>query len=149
MPRTIELEDEQLVIRLSGISQFAALVESVAIPYRLVRSVSAAPYEVPPWTVKMAGTGVPFSEIKAGHFLHGKDRYFFSFEHLDRTVTLELEGFGLKTVVIGVEEPEAMREAIAARCPMLLDPLVRGLPVPARGEQMPAEALPIPGAAPD
>jgi hypothetical protein len=122
MARTLEILDDRLVIRLTGITRLAALSGDLEIPYEQIRSVSDEPFQVPAWTWRMGGTAVPFTEILEGHFIHGHDRYFFSFERRDQTITLELEGHPYRVIVIGVEDPSTAREAIAARCPRLAEP---------------------------
>ncbi len=124
MARSVELLEDRLVVRLGGFTRLAALTEDFEIPYSAIQSVSAEPFEAAPW--KVAGANVPFTDIREGHFRLGGDWYFLSFEDRQKTVTLGLEGFTLplafgtnpsyRTVVLGVDDPQATANAIASRC---------------------------------
>lgn len=135
MARSIELLEDRLVVRLSGITRLAAVTGDFEIPCSAIRSVSAEPFEISFWKMwKMAGANFPFPEIFEGHFRHGGEWYFLSFEDRNKTVTLGLEAFKMpfapwpgtrgtfgieptyRTVVIGVDHPQATASAIAARC---------------------------------
>lgn len=132
MARSLELLDDRLVVRLGGMTRLAAVTGDFEIPYSAIRSISAEPLEILPW--KVAGTGIPFTDIREGHFRLGDDWYFLSFEDRAKTITLGLEGFKMplapwpgtrgtfgmeptyRIVVLGVDDPPAMANALAARC---------------------------------
>jgi hypothetical protein len=135
MARTIELLEDRLAVRLSGITRLAAVTSDFEIPYSAIRSVSAEPLEISFWRMwKWAGANWPLPEIMEGHFRHDGKWYFLSFEDRNKTITLELEGFKMPfapwpgkrgtfgieptyhAVVLGVDNPQETANAIAARC---------------------------------
>jgi hypothetical protein len=135
MARSVELLEDRLVVRLSGMIRVVAATGDFEIPYSAIRSVSAEPFEVSIWKMwKMAGANWPFPEILEGHFRHGGEWYFLSFEDRNKTITLELEGFKMpfapwpatrgtfgmeptyRCVVLGVDDPQTMANDIAVRC---------------------------------
>jgi hypothetical protein len=120
MPRTIEFEDTELVVRFTGLVHYASLTEELRIPFRSIRSVSTEPFEPPKGTLRWFGTDVPFTDIREGRFGHGGEWYFFSVEDRRRAISLFLEGYSpdgaegkpVRVVVLGTDEPGALKVAI-------------------------------------
>jgi hypothetical protein len=120
MPRTIEFEDDDLVVRFTGLVHYATMTEELRIPYRAIRSVSTDRFEPPSGTLRWFGTDVPFTDIREGRFGHGGEWYFFSVEDPRRAVTLTLEGYSpdgaegkpVRVVVLGVADPASTKAAI-------------------------------------
>lgn len=125
MGRELEFTAEELVIRLTGLEHLAALKEELHIPYAAIQAVSAGDVELPPATLRLGGTMIPFTDIHEGRFWspnHGWS--FLSYEDARKTVTLTLDGRPIagrayRAVVVGVDDPEATRTAILARCPQI------------------------------
>jgi hypothetical protein len=119
MSRTIEFEDDALIVRFTGLVHYASLTEELRIPYSTIRSVSTDPFEPPRGTLRWFGTDVPFTDIKEGRFGFAGEWYFFSVEDRRKAVTLRLEGYAyggtpqpLHVVVLGSHDPESLRTAI-------------------------------------
>jgi hypothetical protein len=119
VPRTVEFEDDALVIRFTGLVHYATLTEELRIPYRTIASVSPEPFEPPAGTLRWFGTDVPFTDIREGRFGHAGEWYFFSVEDRRRAVTLRLDGVApggaaepLRVVVLGTHDPQALAGTI-------------------------------------
>ena len=114
--RAVEVTADEVVVRLSGLDAFAALKRTLRIPRAGIRAVSTARYDGD--GLRLGGTAIPFTDIRAGRFRRGRRRTFVSFEHRDRVVTLTLDrraaGIGYDVVVLGVEDPESVAAAIEA-----------------------------------
>ena len=109
MARTVGVEGDEVVVRLTGLTAVAALKRELRIPCAAIVSVSAGIPEQLGW--RKAGTSIPWTDYKQGHFSSGGRKAFYSFEHRDRAVTLELDGRfvpgGWELVVVGVDDPAA------------------------------------------
>ena len=119
MPRTIEFEDRELVVRFTGLVHYATLTEELRIPYTAIRSVSTEAFVPPRGTIRWFGTDVPFTHIREGRFSHGGEWYFLSYEDAHRAITLYLDDFShgdakepLRVVVLGTPDPAGLRDAI-------------------------------------
>jgi hypothetical protein len=118
--RSIELTDDALTVRLSGMLGLAALRRELRIPYSVIREVSVEPPELPPaWAVRV-GTALPFSDIRHGLIRwHGRWG-FYSLNDRHRALTLRLDGFTIggrpvDTVVLGVDDRERWKRELDAR----------------------------------
>ena len=89
MGRAVDVTGDAVVVRLSGLDAFAALKRTLRIPRQAIRSVSTARYAGD--GLRLGGTSIPFTDIRAGRFRHRGQRAFLSFEHRDRVVTLTLD----------------------------------------------------------
>ncbi len=110
MARSVRVEDDEVVVELSGLTAVAALKRELRIPRAAIVSASAGVPEQLGW--RKAGTSVPWTDYKQGRFSPGGRKAFYSFEHRDGAVTLELDGGlvpgGWERVVVGVDDPEAL-----------------------------------------
>jgi hypothetical protein len=119
MPRTIEFEDDALVVRLTGLVHYEALTSELRIPYAAIESVSAEPFEPPKGTQEIFGTHVPFTDIREGRFQYRGEWYFLSLEDRHKAITLRLNGYHhggrpepLRVVVLGTRDPAELAAAI-------------------------------------
>jgi hypothetical protein len=109
-----------MIVRLTGITKYAALKGTLRIPYAAIRSVSTEPFAMPSGTVRVGGTAIPFTDYRQGsYWKRGIGWLFASYEHADETVTLEVNNvqsgrFDYSLVVLGVESPEMVAAAIDA-----------------------------------
>jgi hypothetical protein len=104
MARIIDIAGDELRIRLTGLTAVAALKRELRIPLAAIRSASTgAPRKL---GVRLGGTEIPFTDIRAGRFRSRGGWSFLSFEHRDRAVTLELNGQRYDRVVVGVDDPD-------------------------------------------
>jgi hypothetical protein len=118
--RSIELADDALRVRLSGLLAFAALRRELRIPYFAIREVTTEPAELPPSWAPRWGLALPFSDARHG-LIRWRGRWsFYSLEDRDRSVTIRLDGSALAgrsidAVVLGVEHPEHWKRELDAR----------------------------------
>ncbi len=117
MPRSVELRENEVVVRLSAWSAVAALKRELRAPFGAIRSVSAPRYAKDGF--RLGGTAVPFTDIRAGRFRRDGLRTVLSFEDRDRVLQLELdrsvEGVAYDVVAVGVPDAERLASEIAAR----------------------------------
>ena len=116
MARTISVDRESVLVRLTGWTALAALKREVRIPMRAIRSVSTARYGATGF--RIVGTAIPWTDIRAGRFRRAGSWTFLSFEDRDRLVTLELHrsvpGAAYDAVAVGVDNPERVEAEIDA-----------------------------------
>jgi hypothetical protein len=117
MARTIELGEDVLTVHLSGLTSIAAFKRKIVIPYQFISKVETAPPNLQS-LIRLGGTSI--GDIQEGHFWHGGDWYFLSYEHPDKVISLTLNGFHIgdrlyKVIVLGVENPQEMKTMIEAR----------------------------------
>jgi hypothetical protein len=117
MSRTIEVTDDAVIVRLTGVTAAAALKRDLRIPLAAVRAVSTDRFLDEGWRV--AGTSLPFTEIRAGRFRRHGHSTFVSFEDRDRVVSLFLDRavqwVAYDTVAVGADDPEAVAAEIERR----------------------------------
>jgi hypothetical protein len=117
LPRSVELRDGEVVVRLTGLSSLAALKRELRIPLAAVRSVSTDRYAHD--GLRLGGAAIPFTDIRAGRFRRDRRRTFLSFEDRARVLTLELdrsaEGVEYDVVAVGTPDAEHLASAIGAR----------------------------------
>jgi hypothetical protein len=114
--RSIRVDPDAVVVRLTGWTGLAALKREVRIPMRALRSVSTERYDATGF--RIAGTAIPWTEIRAGRFRRGGLWSFLSFDDRDKVVTLELDrsvpGAAYDVVAVGVDDPNAVAAEIDA-----------------------------------
>jgi hypothetical protein len=73
------------------------------IPVAAITSVSTDPYQRN--GLRLGGTSIPFTDIRAGRFRRQGLRTFLFFEHRDHVITLDLDrarsGLGYDGVAVG------------------------------------------------
>ena len=83
---------------------------------RAIRSVSTDRYGVT--GLRIAGTAIPWTDIRAGRFRRGGLWTFLSFDDRDKVLTLELDrtvpGAAYDVVAVGVDDPSAVAAEIDA-----------------------------------
>jgi len=110
MARIIDIAGDELRVRLTGLTAVAALKRELRVPLAAIRSASTgAPRKL---GMRVAGTDIPFTDIRAGRFRSRGRWSFLSFERGDRAVTLELEGQRYDRVVLGVDDPDELRRQL-------------------------------------
>ena len=116
MARTVRVDPDSVVVRLTGWTALAALKREVRVPMRAIRSVSTGRYGAT--GLRIAGTAVPWTDIRAGRFRRAGRWTFLSFDHRDRVLTLELDrtvpGAAYDVVAVGVDDPDALASEIDA-----------------------------------
>ncbi len=120
MPRTIELAEDAVVLRLTAYTRVGTLAHEFRVPYGTIRRVTAGPFLLPSRSLRWGGTAIPFTDTRHGHFWHDGVWLFLSYEDRDKTVTLEVEGLTRRgrhyaAVVLGADDPAALAAAIRER----------------------------------
>jgi hypothetical protein len=113
MAREVNVGDDAVEVRLTGWTAAAAVKRRLRIPRDAIRSVSTEPYRHD--GLRIAGTGLPFSDYRQGRFRRrGGAWTFLSFEDRAKTVTLELDRAraGFDRVVLGVDDPEGFARSL-------------------------------------
>ena len=116
MARTVRVDPDAVVVRLTGWTALAALKREVRVPMRAIRSVSTARYGTT--GLRIAGTAIPWTDIRAGRFRRDGRWTFLCFDDRDRVLTLELDrsvrGAAYDLVAVGVDDPDALAAEIDA-----------------------------------
>jgi hypothetical protein len=116
MARTVRVDSDAVVVRLTGWTALAALKREVRVPMRAIRSVSTERYGTT--GLRIVGTAIPWTDIRAGRFRRGGRWAFLSFDDRDRVLTLELDrsvtGAAYDVVAVGVDDPDALAAEIDA-----------------------------------
>lgn len=113
MARTLEFRSDALIVRLTGLTRFAALKGTLRIPYAAIESVSTTPFQMPSGAIRVGGTSIPFTDYRQGNFWkRGIGWLFLSYEHADQAVTLRVDNlqsgkFDYAVIVLGAEDPVA------------------------------------------
>jgi len=114
--RSIRVAPDAVVVRLTGWAALAALKREVRIPMRAIRSVSTGRYGATGF--RIAGTALPWTDIRAGRFRRAGLWTFLSFDDRERVLTLELDrsvpGAAYDVVAVGVDDPNAVAAEIDA-----------------------------------
>jgi hypothetical protein len=114
--RRIDLEDDALVVRYSGLDRAAALTEEVRVPYSAIASVSVGLSDPPgafAWRIGMSTP--PFGTTQRGRFREHGTWSFLDVDDRERAVVLDLTGHRLRRVVLTVDDPEAFAARLRER----------------------------------
>jgi hypothetical protein len=112
MARTIELEEDDLVVRYMGASALTLLTGEVRVPFRSIRSIAVGLDKLPSALVACVGISyAPFGDTRRGIFFTRGGRIFLDLANRRRAVVLDLQGQGYARVAI---EPETDPEEFAA-----------------------------------
>jgi hypothetical protein len=115
--RTVRVDPDAVVVRLTGWTALAALKREVRVPIGAIRSLSTGRYG--PMGIRVVGTAVPWTGIRGGRFRLNGRWTFLSFDDRDKVLTLELDrtvpGAGYDRVAVGVDAPDAVAAEIDAR----------------------------------
>ena len=83
---------------------------------RAIQSISTGRYGATGF--RIAGTAIPWTDIRAGRFRHDGSWTFLSFDDRDRVLTLELDrsvpGAAYDVVAVGVDDPDTVAAEIDA-----------------------------------
>ncbi|MFC3885947.1 hypothetical protein ACFOU2_21710 [Bacillus songklensis] len=119
MSRSITFEENELIIRFSGLTAFAGLKQELKIPYSSIKNVQAGNFKLHWNALRLFGTSIPRG-YKGGRFLYKGQKYFLSYNDVNQVVVLDLEGYDYDKVVVQVGSPKQIKSAILKRCPHLV-----------------------------
>lgn len=134
MARTLTLGEKAVEVTLTGVTEVEAVSRHFTIPYAAIRQARPGPYRPPAGTLRMAGTSIPWTDVREGHFEYGGHWLFLSYEDASRVVVFELRDLRLgmrqyDTAVVGADDPEGFLRDLSARMQDLgiRDPSVRSV----------------------
>jgi len=111
--RAIEFEENQLVLKLTGLTGFFALKTRLAIPYQTIKHIFVEYFDAPRWMLRMPGTSIAPLNIFEGSYKYANEWYFLSYENRVPLVVLELEGHKKYSYVIfQMDDPGAAAHEI-------------------------------------
>ena len=116
MARRIDLTDDALVLRFTGLSRLAVLADELRILYSQILGVSVGTATLPgsfAWRVGMNLS--PFGETRKGRFRIGGKWEFFDVDDRDRTVVIDTDGWRYRRVTLTVDDPETTARKIRAK----------------------------------
>jgi hypothetical protein len=114
--RIAHVNPDDVVVRLTGWTALAALKREVRVPMRAIRSISTGRYGATGF--RIAGTAIPWTDIRVGRFRRDGSWTFLSFDDRDRVLTLELDrsvpGAAYDVVAVGVDDRDKVAAEIDA-----------------------------------
>ncbi|TVY08445.1 hypothetical protein [Paenibacillus cremeus] len=116
MSRQIELQDDTLVIRFTGLTGVAALKHQLEIPYSAIQKVSIEDIEMPLFTFRIGTSGFG---IREGRFLVDGRWCFLSYENNEHVIVLELEEHEYWKVIFQADDPESVVQSIKEKSSQL------------------------------
>jgi hypothetical protein len=116
MARRIDLTDDALVVRYSGLSRIAVLAEELRIPYAQIQGVAVGSTALPGTFAWRVGVNAgPFGETRKGRFRVGGAWEFYDVDDRDRTIVLDCDGWRYRRVTLTVDDPETTARKIRAK----------------------------------
>jgi hypothetical protein len=116
--RRIDLEQDALNVRYSGLDRAATLVGEVRVPFTAIAAVSIGLTDPPGALAFRIGFSTPpFGTTQRGRFReHGKWS-FLDVDDRERAVDIDLTGHAYGRVVLTVDDPAAFAESLRKRRP--------------------------------
>ena len=112
MAGRIDIENGNLVFRVTGIDEVLALKRELKVPLEHVKSVSTDKID---WNyfkmAKVAGARIP-GVVEDGRFLSKEGLLFYEMRDPDKCVTVELTDESYKKVIFEVKDKQATADAI-------------------------------------
>ena len=116
MSRRILFEDDELLVRYSGLDVAATFVREVRIPYTAVGAVSIGLTDPPSLLAGRVGLSTPpFGITQRGRFREHGSWSFLDVDDRERAVVLDLTGHKYRRVVLNVDDPEAFVRRVRER----------------------------------
>jgi hypothetical protein len=118
VPRRIDLLDDALLLRYSGISAVAGLRRVVRVPYSNIRRIGVGLSDPPgalTWRVGLSTP--PFGTTQRGRFRRQGGWSFLDVDDRERAIVLDLEGHELNRVALTVDDPETLARRLRERAP--------------------------------
>jgi len=110
----LEIENNELVIRVQGKRKLFALKSELSIPLTNIVDVSAEPMawkDIPTFSKKWIGANLPGLYF-GGTFVQEGDKVFYDLARKEDALTITLKDEEFKHLIIGVENPSATAELI-------------------------------------
>jgi hypothetical protein len=116
MSRRLDLLDNALVVRYSGLDAVVILRREVRIPYTAIRAVSVGLTDAPgALALKIGLSTPPFGTRQQGRFREHGRWSFLDVGDRERTVVLDLEGHEFRRIALTVDDPVGFAEKLRGR----------------------------------
>ena len=116
MARRIDLAEDAVVVRYTGLSRLAVLADELRVPYAQIRGVTVGTAGLPGTFAWRVGVNVgPFGETRKGRFRVGGNWEFFDVDDRERTIVLDCDGWRYRRVTLTVDDPETTARKIRAK----------------------------------
>lgn len=117
--RRVDLDDDAVTVRLSGLGAFGALTREVRVPYASIRGISTSAPSPSVWAGRV-GLSVPFSGIRYGRFRREGGWDFLAVEHPERAIALDVDGVSVtgrpvRRVVVDVSDAHELATELERR----------------------------------
>jgi hypothetical protein len=116
MSRRIDLLEDALLIRYSGLDAAATFTGQVRVPYTSIRFVSVGLSDPPPALAWRLGLSTPpFGTTQRGRFREQGKWSFLDVNDRERALVLDLGDHEFRRVVLTVDDPEALAARLRER----------------------------------
>jgi hypothetical protein len=114
----IELTPTTLIVHITGADKFFAIASRLEVPLQHIAGVTASvPEAHQAWHgLRMGGTNLP-GVITAGRFLQNGEWAFWDVHDPNKAIAITLHDDDYARLIIGVDDPDATVQAIAAAIP--------------------------------
>lgn len=92
MGREIHFGEEELTLKLTGLTGYFALKRKIIMPYSMIKNVKVDYFQAPQWMLRMPGTSIAPLNIYEGSYKYGNEWYFLSYERREPLIIIGLEG---------------------------------------------------------
>jgi hypothetical protein len=116
MSRRLDLLDDALLVRYSGLDALVILRRTLRVPYAAVRAVSVGLTDPPgalAWKIGLSTP--PFGTRQQGRFREHGRWSFFDVSDRERAVVVDLDGHEFRRVALTVDDPAGVAERLRGR----------------------------------
>ncbi|WP_338447837.1 hypothetical protein R4Z09_16475 [Niallia oryzisoli] len=92
MARVLHFGEEELTLKLTGLTAILALKRKIIMPYRMIKNVYVDQFQAQQMMLRMPGTSIPPLNIYEGSFKYGNEWYFLSYERVQPLILIEMLG---------------------------------------------------------
>jgi hypothetical protein len=116
--RRIDLDEDALVVRYSGLDWAATLTGEVRVPYTAIGAVSIGLTDPPGALAFRIGLATPpFGTTQRGRFREHGRWSFLDVDDRERAVVIDLTGDDYRRVALTMDDPEAFAASVRERRP--------------------------------
>ena len=116
MGRRLDLLDDALLVRYSGLDAAVILRRTVRVPYAAIRDVSVGLTDAPgAFAWKIGLSTPPFGTRQHGRFREQGRWSFLDVSDRERAVVLDLAGHRFRRVVLSVDDPHTLAARLRER----------------------------------
>lgn len=116
MAREMHFGEEELTLKLTGLTAFFAFKRTIVMPYRIIKNVLVDDFLAPLWMLRMPGTSLSLLNIYEGSFKWRNEWYFLSYERREPLLIIELQGHEkYKFIIVQVENPTNVAAEVRGR----------------------------------